>query len=68
MVGDVLAAVVSLCQTCPFGNNRYKMLVQKVFAKKEPIEVVGFASLLKVSGQRVRALQSGLREIRGLAT
>ena len=44
------------------------MLVQKVCAKKEPVEVVGFASLLKVSGQRVRALQSGLREIRGLAT
>ena len=36
VVGDVLAAVVSLCQTCPFGNNRYKMLVQKVYAKKNP--------------------------------
>ena len=34
VVRDVLAAVVSLCQTCPFGYNRYKMLVQKVFAKK----------------------------------
>ena len=62
VVEDVLAAVVSLCQTC-LGNNWYKMLVRKVFAKKEPVEVVGFASHLKVSGQGVRALQSGLREI-----
>ena len=36
VVGDVLAAAVSLCQTCPFGNNRYKMLVRKVFAKQNP--------------------------------
>ena len=36
VVRDVLAAVVSLCQTCPFGNNRYLMLVQKVCAKKSP--------------------------------
>ena len=67
VVGDVLTAAVSVCQTCPFGNNRYKMLVQKVFAKKKPVDVVGFASPLKVSGQRVRALQSGLREVRGFA-
>ena len=35
MVGDVLAAVVTFCQTCTFGNNRYKMFVQKVYAKKK---------------------------------
>ena len=47
VVGDVLAAVVSLCQTSPFGNNRYKMLVQKVYAQKNPSKLSDLPHLLE---------------------
>ena len=52
----------------PFRKQQVENARPKGVCRKEPVEVVGFASPLKVSGQRVRALQSGLREIRGLAT
>ena len=45
--GDVLAAAVSLCQPCPFGNNRYKMLVQKVYAQKNPSKLSDLPHLLE---------------------
>ena len=47
VVGDVKAAAVSLCQTCFFGNKRYKMLVQKVCAKKNPSKLSDLPHVLE---------------------